>query len=114
VIEVMFATAGPVILAMLQRRLSAIADIRATAPVVMVMAGSIAIAMLLGSGKIDGGSIMQRWLLVLPIAGLGVALGNGVAKHINQALMRRLMAGLLVLSGLMLAGRFLVERFSLL
>lgn len=102
VIEVMFATAGPVVLAVLQRRLSQVADIRATVPVVMVVAGSVAIAVLAGSGQIDSTHTGQRWLVAMPIAALGVIVGNRVARRIPAPLMRRLMAGLLMVSGLFL------------
>lgn len=102
VIEVMFATAGPVVLALLQRRLSDIAEIRATVPVVMVVAASIAIAVLLGAGQIDGPDTLQRWLLGMPIAAVGVILGNRVARHIPALTMRRVIAALLLVSGLSL------------
>lgn len=102
IIEVMFATAGPVVLAVLQRRLSEISDIRATVPMVMVVAGSVAIAVLAGSGQIDSGHTLQRWLVAMPIAAAGVFLGNKVARRIPAASMRRMMAALLMISGLSL------------
>lgn len=102
IIEVMFATAGPVVLALLQRRLSQIADIRATVPVVMVVAGLVAIAVLTGSGQIDSTDTLQRWIVGLPIAALGVILGNKLARRIPPPLMRRLISGLLMTSGLSL------------
>jgi uncharacterized membrane protein YfcA len=102
IIEVMFATAGPVVLAVLQRRLSQVADIRATVPVVMVVAGSVAVAVLAGSGQIDSSHTLQRWLVAMPIAALGVILGNRLARQIPASVMRRLMAGLLMVSGIFL------------
>ena len=101
-VEVMFATAGPVVLALLQRRLREIAEIRATLPVVMVVAGSVAIAVLAGSGQIDGTHTLQRWAVGMPVAALGVVVGNRLASHIPAAVMRRTMAVLLVISGLSL------------
>jgi uncharacterized protein len=102
VVEVMFATAGPVVLALLQRRLREIAEIRATVPVVMVVAGSVAIAVLAVSGQVDQAHTLQRWLIGLPIAAAGVILGNRLARHIPPAAMRRAIAVLLVASGLSL------------
>lgn len=102
VIEVMFATAGPVVLALLHGRLRDIAQIRATVPVVMVVAGTIAIAVLYGSGKIDSANTLERWLVAMPIAGVGVLLGNRLAKHIPPSIMRRTIALLLIASGLSL------------
>jgi uncharacterized protein len=102
VVEVMFATAGPVVLALLQGRLRDVAQIRATVPVVMVVAASIAIAVLATSGQVDHTNTLQRWLVGLPIAALGVIGGNRLARHIPAAVMRRSIAVLLVLSGLSL------------
>jgi uncharacterized protein len=102
IIEVMFATAGPVVLVLLQRRLREIAEIRATVPVVMVVAGSVAIAVLAASGQVDQGQTLERWLIGLPIAALGVVMGNRLARHIPPTVMRRTIAVLLVASGLSL------------
>lgn len=102
IVEVMFATAGPVVLALLQRRLPNIAEIRATVPVVMVVAGSIAMAVLAVSHQVDGTQIFERWIIGLPIAILGVVLGNRVAKLIPPAIMKRTIALLLIASGLSL------------
>jgi uncharacterized protein len=102
VVEVMFATAGPVVLALLQGRLQEVAHIRATVPVVMVVAGSLAIAVLAGSSQVDHAATLQRWLVGLPIAALGVILGNRLAHRIPPMLMRRTIAALLLVSGLML------------
>lgn len=105
-VEVMFATAGPVVVAWLQRRLDEVAGLRATVPVVMVLAGSVALAMLFGSAHIDMPSLLPRWLVALPLAGAAVWLGNRVAARIPALLMKRLMAGLLTLSGLSLMRHF--------
>ena len=102
VVEVMFATAGPVVLALLQRRLREVAEIRATVPVVMVVAGSVAIVVLAASGQIDAGQTFERWALGMPIAAGAVLLGNRLARHIPPAIMRRTMALLLMISGLLL------------
>ena len=102
VVEVMFATAGPVVLALLQRQIRDIAEIRATVPVVMVVAGSVAIAVLALSGQVDSANTLQRWLIGMPIAATGVILGNRIARHIPALLMRRTMAVLLFVSGLSL------------
>lgn len=102
VVEVLFATAGPVVLALLQGRLRDVAHIRATVPVVMVVAASIAIAVLATSGQVDHTHTLQRWLVGMPIAALGVIVGNGLARHIPAAAMRRSIAVLLTFSGLSL------------
>ncbi|MBL8342991.1 MAG: sulfite exporter TauE/SafE family protein [Rubrivivax sp.] len=102
VIEVMFATAGPVVVAWLQtRRLDAI-GLRATVPVVMVLAGTVAAAVLFGFGRTDLATVGPRWLAAMPIAAAGVALGNRVAKRISPLWMGRMLATLLAISGIAL------------
>lgn len=102
VVEVMFATAGPVVLALLQGRLQEVSHIRATVPVVMVVAGSVAIAVLAGSSQWDPAHTLQRWSVAFPVAALGVLLGNRLARHIPVAALRRSIAVFLLVSGLAL------------
>lgn len=102
VVEVMFATAGPVVLALLQRRLPNVAEIRATVPVVMVVAGSVAIAVLAISDQVNSAQTFERWIIGLPIAALGVLIGNRLAKQIPAVIMKRTIAVLLIASGLSL------------
>ena len=101
-IEVMFATAGPVVVAWLHKRLNDASLVRATVPVVMALAGTIAIAVLWGSGQVDAARVGPRWLVAMPIAVAGVIVGNRIAARIPPLLMRRLVAGLLAISGLSL------------
>lgn len=105
-VEVMFATAGPLVVAWLQRRLEDVPALRATVPVVMVLAGSIAVAVLGSSGQIDLDQVLPRWLMALPVAGLGVVIGNRLAARIPPLWMKRLMAALLSASGVTLMRPF--------
>lgn len=105
-VEVMFATAGPVAVAWLQRRLNDVTGLRATVPVVMVLAGSIAVAVLGHSAQINVDAVIPRWLIALPVAGVGVLVGNRAARHIQPVLMKRIMAALLTISGLTLMRHF--------
>lgn len=105
-VEVMFATAGPVVLVWLQRRLKDVAEIRATVPVVMVLAGSIALVILGNSEQINFETVMPRWYGTLPMAAVGVVVGNRLASHIQPLPMKRFMAVLLTLSGLSLTRHF--------
>ncbi len=106
VIEVMFATAGPVVVAWLHRRLDDVQGLRATVPVVMVLAGSIAVGVLGASHQVDLAALMPRWLVAMPVAVLGVVVGNRVAARISPVLMKRVMAVLLAASGFALMRRF--------
>lgn len=107
-VEVMFATAGPLVVTWLQRRLDDVAALRATVPVVMVFAGSIAVAMLAHSDQIDWATLAPRWALAMPVSVLGVILGNRLASHISPVLMNNIMGLLLSLSGFFLIRQFWV------
>jgi uncharacterized membrane protein YfcA len=108
VIEVMFATAGPVVVAWLQMRALDVQSLRASVPIVMVLAGSVAVAVLLGFGQTEWTVIAPRWLVALPIALAGVAIGNRVAARIPPLQMRRVLSLLLAVSGLALMRHVLV------
>lgn len=101
-IEVMFATAGPAVIAWLQGRLEDVAAVRATVPVVMVLAGAIAVAALWSNGQVDAEALRPRWLLGMPIALISVIMGNRLAAQISPLMMKRLLASLLAVSGLSL------------
>ena len=105
-IEVLFATAGPLVVAWLQRRMDDVQALRATVPVVMALAGSVALAVLLSSGVMDSAALLPRWLLGLPLSIAGVVLGNRLATRIPPTVMKRLMAVLLCVSGLSLMRQF--------
>lgn len=105
-IEVLFATAGPLVVAWLQRRTDDVQALRATVPVVMALAGSVALAVLLSSGVMDSAALLPRWLLGLPLSIAGVVLGNRLATRIPPTVMKRLMAALLCVSGLSLMRQF--------
>lgn len=101
-IEALFATAGPIIVTLMQKRHVDLRIVRATVPVAMVAAGSIALAILLMSDAIALDRVFSRWLYAAPVAALGVWLGNHFARKAPLDRIRLLMALLLVLSGLSL------------
>lgn len=105
-VEVLFATAGPLVVAWLQRRMDDVQALRATVPVVMALAGSVALAVLLSSGVMNSATLLPRWLLGLPLSIAGVVLGNRLAARIPATVMKRLMAALLCVSGLSLMRQF--------
>jgi uncharacterized membrane protein YfcA len=104
-IEVMFATAGPIVLAWLQRRLTSVYAVRATTPLTILVAATIALAVMGVKGTLSNLDLWTRWLTFIGIAALGVYLGNRLARHVPAALLRRIICALLVLSGLALASR---------
>lgn len=107
-IEVLFATAGPLVVAWLQRRLDDVQALRATVPVVMALAGSVAVAVLMNSSEMDSAVLWPRWGLGFPLSIGGVLLGNRLATQIPPTAMKRLMAALLCVSGLSLMRQFWV------
>ena len=102
VIEIMFGTAGPVVLALLRRLLHDVQTIRATAPVVMVVASILALLSLWASNAFDMGVVANRWMHTFPMAALAVVVGNHFARRIPTPWMVRLVAVLLMLCGLSL------------
>jgi len=107
-IEVMFATAGPVVLAWLQRRLESVHAVRATTPTAMVVCAAAAVGVISMRGALADGQLWLRWLGFLAISGIGVALGNRLARYFPVELLARLVCAMLVASGALLAFRSLV------
>ena len=102
-VEVMFGTAGPLVLAWLQRRLTSVYAVRATTPVTIVLAALIALTVMAFNRTLSDSHMWGRWMLFLPLAGLAVLAGNRVARHLPAGLLRQLICALLVLSGVALA-----------
>lgn len=101
-IEMMFGTAGPVVVAWLTRRLPDVQQMRASTPVVIVVGATIVLAGMGWTGRLSDGVLWHRWLMLAPAALFGVWCGNRVARFIPAARLRQIICGLLVLSGLML------------
>jgi uncharacterized membrane protein YfcA len=106
VVEALFATAGPVVVAWLQKRLNEVNEIRASVPVTMIFAGTIAFILLGQHDLLALDRTLPRWSLTFPIAVIGILLGNKMASKINPILMRKIMAILLCISGLALLKKF--------
>lgn len=106
-IELMFATAGPVVLAWLHRRLGSVYAVRATTPVAMAVCAGIAVAVLSVQGTLADRQLWLRWAAFLCIAAAGVALGHRLARYIPPAFLARVVSAMLVASGLSLLARSL-------
>ena len=90
------------VIEVMHRRQIDVAGIRATVPVIMVLAGLIAVVVLWSSGQINADVVAIRWLYGIPVALLGVVLGNRCAAWVSPLLMTRALAVLLTISGLFL------------
>jgi uncharacterized membrane protein YfcA len=105
VVELIFGTAGPLVVAWLSRRLSDVQQVRASIPMIITVAASTVLAGMAWDGRLSSAIIWQRWGMLIGVALLGVWLGHRVAHRVPVARLRQIICGLLVVSGLMLALR---------
>jgi uncharacterized membrane protein YfcA len=107
VVELIFGTAGPLVVAWLSRRLSDVQQVRASIPMIITVAASTVLFGMAWEGRLSRAVIWQRWAVLIGVALLGVWLGHRVAHRVPVARLRQIICGLLVVSGLMLALRAL-------
>ena len=107
VVEMLFGTAGPVVVAWLTRRLSDPHQVRASIPMVMALAVLTVLAGMALDGRLSEPAIWQRWLLLIVPALAGVWLGHRLAHRVPVTRLRQVICGLLVLSGSVLATKAL-------
>jgi uncharacterized membrane protein YfcA len=106
-VEMLFGTAGPVVVAWLSRRLADVQQMRASTPMVITVAASTVLLGMGWDGRLSSGLLWQRWGVLIGVALIGVWLGHRVARRVPVARLRQTICGLLVLSGLVLALRAL-------
>lgn len=108
-VEMLFGTAGPLVVAWLSRRLPDVQALRATTPVV-IAASACAVLLTMGaSGRLSQPELWQRWLLLMGLAVAGVLLGNRLARLVSPTALRRVICALLVVSGLCLLAQALTN-----
>lgn len=103
VVEMMFGTAGPLVVAWLSRRLSDVQAMRASTPLMISVAATTVLLGMAWEGRLSGEPIWQRWSVLIAAALGGVWLGHRMAHLVSAARLRQIICGLLVLSGVMLA-----------
>lgn len=108
-VEMLFGTAGPLVVTWLSRRLPDVQVLRATAPVVIAVSACAVLLTLGVSGRLSQPGLWLRWIALLAVAGFGVLLGNRLARRVSPLALRRHICGLLVLSGLSLMAHALLE-----
>lgn len=106
-VEMLFGTAGPLVVAWLSRRLPDMQALRATTPVVIAASACTVLLTMGASGRLSQPELWQRWLLLMGVAVAGVLLGNRLARRVSPSALRRVICGLLVVSGLCLVGQAL-------
>ena len=97
-----FATAGPLMLAWLARRGFDARAMRATTPALAVVAVLATLAMMAVDGRLSSPALWQRLTLLLPMAVVGVVAGHALAHRVPTDALRRVICALLVASGAML------------
>ncbi len=102
-VEMMFGTAGPVVVAWLARRLPDPHQVRATIPMVISVAALAVLAGMASDGRLSEPQLWQRWLLLIVPALLAVWLGHRLAHRVPVARLRQTICALLVVSGSVLA-----------
>jgi len=107
VVEMLFGTAGPVVVAWLTRRLPDPHEVRATIPMVMAVAVLTVLAGMAVDGRLSQPALWQRWLLLIVPALAGVWLGHRLAHRVPVARLRQMICALLVVSGSVLAAKAL-------
>jgi len=107
VVEMLFGTAGPVVVAWLTRRLPDPHQVRATIPMVMAVAVLTVLAGMAVDGRLSQAVLWQRWGLLIVPALMGVWLGHRLAHRVPVARLRQIICALLVVSGSVLAAKAL-------
>lgn len=102
-VEMLFGTAGPLVVAWLSRRVQDAQQLRASTPMIITVAASTVLLGMAFDGRLASGLLWQRWSVLIGVALLGVWLGHRLSHRVPVARLRQTICALLVLSGLMLA-----------
>ena len=102
-VEMLFGTAGPLVVAWLSRRLADVQQMRASTPMVISVAASTVLVGMAWDGRLASEVLWQRWMVLMGVALAGVWLGHRLAHRVSVERLRQIICGLLVVSGLMLA-----------
>ena len=108
VVELLFGTAGPVVVAWLTRRLPDPHQVRATIPMVMAVAVLTVLGGMAWDGRLSQPVLWHRWAWLIGAALAGVWLGHGLAHRVPVARLRQTICALLVVSGSVLTAKALV------
>ena len=102
-VEMLFGTAGPLVVAWLSRRVADAQQMRASTPMIITVAASTVLAGMAWDGRLASGLLWQRWAGLIGVALVGVWLGHRLAHWVPVARLRQAICALLVVSGLLLA-----------
>ncbi len=102
-VEMLFGTAGPVVVAWLSRRLPDVQQMRASTPMIISVTAATVLLGMAWEGRLSSGWIWERWTVMIGVALLGVWLGHRLAHRVPVARLRQIICALLVVSGSLLA-----------
>jgi hypothetical protein len=102
-VEMLFGTAGPLVVAWLSRRVADVQQLRASTPMVIATAAATVLGVMAVDGHLSSGVLWARWSVLIGVALTGVWLGHRVAHRVPVARLRQIICALLVVSGVMLA-----------
>ncbi len=103
VVEMLFGTAGPLVVAWLSRRVPDVHNLRASTPMVITVAASTVLTGMALEGRLSNPVLWSRWSVLMGVALMGVWLGHRLARRLPVARLRQIICALLVLSGGLLA-----------
>lgn len=103
VVEMVFGTAGPLVVAWLSRRLADVQQMRASTPMVIAVAATTVLLGMAWEGRLSSVWLWQRWMVLIAVALVGVWLGHRLAHRVSVVRLRQMICVLLVISGVMLA-----------
>jgi uncharacterized membrane protein YfcA len=84
-VEMLFGTAGPLVVAWLSRRLADAQQIRASTPMIIAVAATTVLAGMALEGRLTSDSLWQRWSGLIGVALWGVWSGHRLAHHVPMA-----------------------------
>ncbi len=104
-IETLFGTAGPVVMAWLTRQERKIEDVRATAPLLILITVCIALLSNGFSGRSDMEQVLAKTLWLAPMALLGGWIGQKSNSRVNPIVASKTIYAVLLASGIGLMAR---------
>lgn len=101
-VEMLFGTAGPLIVAWLTRRLPDVMVLRASTSAAITVSTCAVLLTMAAAGRLSQPELGWRWLTLMPLAIAGVLTGQRCARRVSSERLRKIIAVLLVISGLAL------------
>lgn len=105
-VEMMFGSAGPVMMTWLRLRVSDVMQLRATAPALIMCSAFVVLGEMFLDGKLSNPELWHHWLWLIGAALLGTTVGDRLAVRVPKGWLTRVMAVVLMLSGFILVKGF--------